>query len=82
MNWYQSHNDSGSPDTHSFKRLGQEMLGLAGYEDGYMVYMSALSENDLDALRKITKDPDITWKDYKMNRYREVEQKLGPDSVF
>lgn len=30
MNWYQSHNDNGSPDTHSFKRLGQEMLGLAG----------------------------------------------------
>ena len=82
MNWYQSHNDSGSPDTHSFKRLGQEMLGLAGYEDGYMVYLSALSENDLDALRKITKDPDITWKDYKMNRYREVEQKLDQIPYF
>ena len=82
MNWYQSHNDNGSPDTHSFKRLGQEMLGLAGYEKGYQVYMSALSENDLDALRKITGDPDITWRDYKLNRYREVEQKLDQIPYF
>ena len=59
MNWYQSHNDSGSPDTHSFKRLGQEMLGIAGYERGYMTYMSAISENDLDVLRKATGDEKI-----------------------
>lgn len=82
MNWYQSHNDDGSPDTHSFKRLGQEMLGLAGYEKGYMVYMSALSKNDLEALRTITGDPDITWKEYKLNRYREVEAKLGQIPYF
>ena len=82
MNWYQSHNDSGSPDTHSFKRLGQEMLALAGYEKGYQVYISALSENDLDALRKITGDPNITWRDYKLNRYREVAQKLDQIPYF
>ncbi len=82
MNWYQSHNDDGSPDTHSFKRLGQEMLGLAGYEKGYMVYMSALSKNDLDALRQVTGNPDITWKGYKMGRYRTVEQNLDQIPYF
>lgn len=82
MNWYQSHNDSGSPDTHSFKRLGQEMLGIAGYEKGYMTYMSALSENDLDALRKATGDEKITWRQYKLDRYREVEQKLDQIPYF
>ena len=76
MNWYQSHNDSGSPDTHSFKRLGMEMLGVGGYEDGYMIYMSALSESDLDALRKITGDPDITWEKYKLSRFQTVEDNL------
>lgn len=76
MNWYQSHNDSGSPDTHSFKRLGMEMLGIGGYEDGYMIYMSALSESDLDALRKITGDPDITWEKYKLSRFQSVEDNL------
>lgn len=82
MNWYQSHNDSGSPDTHAFKRLGQEMLGIGGYEDGYMVYMSALSENDLDALRKITGIDTITWKEYKMKRYEAVAQKLDQIPYF
>ena len=82
MNWYQSHNDAGSPDTHSFKRLGQEMLGLGGYEEGYMIYISALSENDLDALRKITKDDSITWRSYKLGRYADVEQKLDRIPYF
>lgn len=82
MNWYQSHNDAGSPDTHSFKRLGMEMLGVGGYEDGYRIYMSALSENDLDALRKITGDPDITWKQYKLDRYQRVEENLGKIPYF
>ena len=82
MNWYQSHNDNGSPDSHSFKRLGQEMLGIGGYEDGYMVYMSLLSENDLDALRKITGIDTITWKDYKMKRYENAAQKLDEIPYF
>ena len=76
MNWYQSHNDSGSPDTHSFKRLGMEMLGVGGYEKGYRIYMSALSANDLDALRQITGREDITWKEYKIERFRQVENNL------
>lgn len=38
MNWYQSHNDSGSPDTHSFKRLDRyrevaQKLGQIPYFD-------------------------------------------------
>lgn len=82
MNWYQSHNDSGSPDTHSFKRLGMEMLGFGGYEEGYMIYMSNRSENDLDALRKITGNPNITWKEYKLNRFRTVEENLNRIPYF
>lgn len=82
MNWYQSHNDSGSPDTHSFKRLGYEMLGVGGYENGYAIYMSGRAANDLDALRQITGDEDITWKEYKMNRYSQVAEKLDQIPYF
>ena len=53
------------------------MLGLAGYEKGYMVYMSALSKNDLEALRIITGDPDITWKEYKLNVTARWRQSWG-----
>lgn len=82
MNWYQPHNDNGLPDHASFKRLGQEMLGFAGYSDGYMVYMSARSKNDLDALRQITQNPTITWREYKLDRYAEVEQNLHTIPYF
>ena len=82
MNWYQPHNDSGSPDTHSFKRLGMEMLGVGGYEGGYMIYMSALSSSDLDALRQITGDDNITWEEYKYRRFKNVEDNLGNIKYF
>lgn len=82
MNWYQSHNDNGSPDTHAFKRLGMEMLGVGGYEGGYRLYMSALSKNDLDALQKITGNPNITWKEYKLSRFKAVEDNLDRIPYF
>lgn len=74
--WYQPHNNSKRPDSYTFKRLGFEMLGIGGYSDGYVTYRSRKSENDLDAIRKITKDDTMTWKKYKMNRYQQVENNL------
>ncbi len=80
--WYQPHNDNGRPDSWSFKILGFEMLGVGGYSDGYVTYRSGKSQNDLDALRKITGNPDITWKQYKMDRYKHVEENLSKISYF
>ena len=82
VNWYQPHFDEGSPDSSSFKRLGQEMLGVGGYENGYVTYISGKSSNDLQALRTITGDPDITWRSYKLGRYDAVAQKLGEIPYF
>lgn len=81
-NWYQIHNDEGSGTAKSFRRLGQEMLGVGGYMDGYVIFMSGKSKNDLDALRKITDDPTITWKEYKMQRYQAVEENLEKIPYF
>lgn len=82
MNWYQPHNDDGSPNSHSFKRLGQEMLGIGGYENGYIPYISAQSANDLEALRRVTGDSSITWREYKQNRYAKVEANLDQIPYF
>ncbi len=80
--WYQPHNNEGRPDSYSFKRLGFEMLGVGGYSDGYVIYRSRKSDNDLDALRKITGDENITWKEYKLNRYSFVENNLDKIPYF
>lgn len=80
--WYQPHNNNGRPDSYSFKKLGFEMLGFKGYSDGYVTYRSGKSKNDLDALRKITNDPNITYKDYKLARFEEVKNNLSSVSFF
>lgn len=58
------------------------MLGVGGYEGGYRLYMSALSKNDLDALQKITGNPNITWKEYKLSRFKAVEDNLDRIPYF
>lgn len=82
INWYQPHCDTGVADSHSFKRLGQEMLGVGGYEDGYVTYISGKSKTDLEALRTITGNPDLTWRDYKLGRYAYVAEHLNEIPYF
>ncbi len=80
--WYKPNNDKGTADTNTFKNTGFEMLGYKGYEAGYMTYMSRKSNNDLDAIRKITGDDTMTWKKYKMSRYKTVEENLSKIKYF
>ena len=40
-------------------------FGIGGYDGGYITYFSGKSKNDLDAIKKVTKDPDMTWKKFK-----------------
>lgn len=76
VQWYQPHNPTGASDGSSFKRLSHEMLGVGGYENGLMTWASGKSENDLDALRTITNNPENTFNQYKNTRFNEVENKL------
>lgn len=80
--WYQQHNDNGRPDSYAFKQLAWEMLGYAGYDNGYITYYSGKSQNDLDAIRKITNDQTMTWKKYKMDRYNEMEKQWNKMSYI
>lgn len=74
--WYQPHNPYGRPDSATIKSLAWEMLGIGGYEGGYMTYYSRISSTDLEGIQKVTKDPTMTWKKYKMGRYELMESKL------
>ena len=76
IKWYQPHSSSGVNDVASFKGFSHEMLGYAGYEDGFVTWLSGKSQSDLDALRKITGDETMTFNQYKENRYHEVQEKL------
>lgn len=80
--WYQPHNDVGRPDSYTFKKLGFELLGVGGYTNGYVAYRSTMSNNDLEALRIATNNPNITWKDYKINRFKFVENNIDNIKYF
>ena len=80
--WYQPYNDNGRADSYSFKRVGFELLGVAGYTNGYVAYRSGMTKTDLEALRIATNNPNITWRDYKLQRFANVEDNLGNVSYF
>lgn len=82
VSWYQPHNDYGRPDSYSFKRLAWEMLSVGGYTGGYVTYYSNMSANDLDGLRKVTGKETITWKEYKLSIYDEIEKKLDQMTIL
>lgn len=81
VNWYQPHNDYGRPNSYAMKRLAFEMLGEAGY-DGYIAYYSGQNKTDLAALQKIMKSDTITWKEYKMQKYEQIEESLEKGSPY
>ncbi len=113
VRWYQPHNDKGRPDSYSLKWFAYEMLGYAGYDEGYIEYYSNIHyvkdkvanvasdgvsyvydnngnpkysdvnyKTDLMALRKITGQDDITFKDYKLGRFDKVEDNLASIQII
>ena len=71
--WYQPYNESGRTHTYGFKYTAWQMLGIGGYDGGYVTYYSGKSKNDLDAIKKVTKDDTMTWQKFKQERYKLME---------
>ncbi len=71
--WYQPYNEKGRTHSYGFTYTSWQLLGIGGYDGGYVTYFSGKSKNDLDAIQKVTKDPDMTWKKFKTQRYELME---------
>ncbi len=71
--WYQPYNEKGRTHSYGFTYTSWQMLGIGGYDGGYITYFSGKSNNDLDAIKKVTKDPNMTWKKFKTMRYELME---------
>lgn len=74
--WYQPYNDKGRTHSWGFTYTTWQMLGMAGYEDGYLNWFTGKSSTDLDAIKKITKDNSMTWEKFKKERYELMEESL------
>lgn len=84
--WYHPHNyKKGIPSERVYKRVAFEMLSVAGYVDGWQAYMSGLNgkyNNDVDAIRDITKDPNMTWRKYQLEKYNKIENLVNTSKYF
>ncbi len=80
--WYQPYNDNGRTHSWGFTYTTWQMLGIAGYEDGYLNWFTGKSRTDLDAIRKITKDDTMTWKKFKTQRYELMKNSADTNSYI
>ncbi len=72
--WYQPYNDKGRTHSWGFTYTTWQMLGIGGYENGYLTWFTGKSKNDLDAIQKITNDETMTWEKFKASRYQLMEE--------
>ena len=75
--WYYPHNDSSRSYSWGFTYTTWPMLGEGGFENGYLTWYTGKSNNDLDAIRKITKDSSMTWEKYRKARYKKMADSLN-----
>lgn len=80
VNWYEPSNPNGIADPGVFKRMAYEMLGYAGYDQGFVTWLSQRSANDDDAIQKITGYSDM--REYKLARYKDALSKLSSIPYF
>ncbi len=84
IHWYQPWNPNGRPDSYSLKWISYEMLGYAGYDEGFIEYASNKDnitkngvnnfKSDSMALKKITGYDSMDA--YKKNRFALTKEKL------
>lgn len=75
--WYYPYNDNSRSYSWGFTYTTWTMLGEGGYENGYLTWYTGKSNNDLDAIRKITKDSSMTWEKYRKGRYKKMADSLN-----
>ncbi|MDG3132061.1 G5 domain-containing protein [Streptococcus suis] len=80
-NWYMAHDDAKTADSLATQYIVYRMAAEKGYVDGLLTAASG-SLNDLEVLRKVTGNPDLTYETYKIQKYDEVKQSLANQTTL
>ena len=78
--WYTPSNPYGISDPGTFKTMGYEMLGYAGWKNGFVAWASRKYDNDEEAIKGITNYDSM--KEYKLARYNEAFENLEDVPYF
>ncbi len=55
VHWYQPWNPEGRPDSYAIKWIAYEMLGLKGYDEGYIEYYSNINSTPREIYKNLSK---------------------------
>ncbi|MBR5579112.1 MAG: Ig-like domain-containing protein [Lachnospiraceae bacterium] len=79
-NWYVPSNPNGVADAGTFKTMAYELLGEAGWNNGFIGWSSARYSNDEEAIKEITGYNGM--REYKLARFAEAQSKLSSIPYF
>ncbi len=88
--WFEPHSNNLILDDTAFHYLCYEMLGYAGYDNGYIQYAGNVYNSDVEALQQISKtagDSYQSFEDYKIGEYEKLAAKknqvayMNPDEA-
>lgn len=75
--WYIPYVENGNPNAQIFRRNGYELAGILGYTNGLVNYLSGETKTgDLEFYRTKLKNPNFTFKQYRMDKNLEIEFKI------
>ena len=80
VNWYVPSNPNGVADAGTFKTMAYELLGEAGWNNGFIGWSSARYSNDEEAIKEITGYNGM--REYKLARFAEAQNKLSSTPYF
>jgi hypothetical protein len=78
--WWQPSNPYGASDPATFKIMGYELLGYAGWDEGLVSWASGRYRTDEEAIQAITGYDSM--KEYKLARYDEAMSKISDIPYF
>lgn len=75
--WYVPYVGWASPNGQTYRRNAYELGGVAGYAAGTQEYFRRDGGQDLERFKKITGKEDFDFKIWRMDKYKEIEEKLA-----
>lgn len=87
IRWYEPHSATSVVSDDVFHYMAYEMLGYAGYDNGFIQYCGKIHDNDITALTEISKlannsDNYKTFNDFKKGEFKKVMDKKSQISYI
>ena len=78
--WYVPYVENGSPNAQAYRRNAYELASIGGYLGGAQAYLKSAGGQDLARWKAITGKSDFNFKQWRMDKNKEIEEKINAQS--